>query len=95
MICCYLLERYSTFAGYGPITYKNQSQREEFLNALDLLDAKGGGDCPELTFTGMLEALNAGPRFGSPMFVFTDANAKDATLDNINAVKVSAYSSGM
>ena len=42
----------------------------------------------------MLEALNAGPRFGSPMFVFTDANAKDGTIDNINAVKVAAYSSG-
>ncbi|XP_065070187.1 hemicentin-1-like isoform X2 [Rhopilema esculentum] len=80
--------------GYGPITYRNQSQREDFVEAIDNLDAKGGGDCPELTFTGMLEALNAGPRFGSPMFVFTDANAKDATIDNINAVKVAAYSSG-
>ena len=28
------------------------------------------------------------------MFVFTDANAKDATADNVNAVKVAAYSSG-
>jgi len=79
---------------YGPITYRNQSQREEFVDAIEDLDAKGGGDCPELTFTGMLEALNAGPRFGSPMFVFTDANAKDASIDNINAVKVAAYSSG-
>ena len=42
----------------------------------------------------MVEAFNAGPRFGSPMFVFTDANAKDATIDNINAVKVAAYSAG-
>lgn len=83
-----------TSTAHGPITYRNQSQREAFVDAIDNLEAKGGGDCPELTFTGMLEALNAGPRFGSPMFVFTDANAKDATIDNINAVKVAAYSSG-
>ncbi len=81
-------------SAYGPIVYKNESQREEIVYAIDDLVAKGGGDCPELAFTGILEALNAGPRFGSPMFVFTDANAKDATTDNINAVKVAAYSSG-
>eukprot|EP00794_Sanderia_malayensis_P007841 gene7841-8690_t len=80
---------------HGPIVYKNHSQRAEFVYAIDDLEAKGGGDCPELTFTGILEALNAGPRFGSSMFVFTDADAKDATPDNINAVKVAAYSSGV
>ena len=36
-----------------------------------------GGDYPELAFTGMLNALSAGPQVGSSMFVFTDASAND------------------
>lgn len=48
------------------------------MQALDQLTAKGGGDCPELTFNGVIDAIeNGDPYVGSPMFVFTDAGAKD------------------
>jgi von Willebrand factor A domain-containing protein 7 len=43
------------------------------------LFASGGGDCPELSMTGTLRAVNAAPG-GSQLYVFTDASAKDASL---------------
>jgi hypothetical protein len=65
------------------------------LKALRALRAYGGGDCPELAFTGMLNALEAGPLPGSSMFVFTDAYAKDASEDNKNLVRDLAYDLGV
>lgn len=56
----------------------------------DGLQVFGGGDCQELAFTGMLDALKEGPDYGSPMFVFTDASAKDADLSNKEEVKAMA-----
>lgn len=50
----------------------------------------GGADCPELSITGMLEAFKANPRPGSPMFVFTDASAKDDTTTNMEKLKTEA-----
>lgn len=50
--------------------------------------ATGGKDCPELTFNGIIDAIERGdPIPGSPMFLFTDAGAKEGdrpkyTLDN-------------
>lgn len=64
--------------GTGPLTRKDEQEGAEFLKALRALRAHGGGDCPELAFTGMANALEAGPQPGSSMFVFTDASAKDA-----------------
>lgn len=49
-----------------------------FVEALDTLTASGGRDCPELTFNGVIDAIEiGGPIVGSPMFVFTDAGAKE------------------
>jgi hypothetical protein len=39
---------------------------------------------------GILDALNEDPDPGSPMYVFTDASAKDATPKNIQEVKTMA-----
>lgn len=48
------------------------------MEALDTLVAEGGLDCPELTFNGIIDAIERGDPFvGSPMFVFTDAGAKE------------------
>ena len=55
------------------------------MKDLGELKAHGGDDCPELAFTGMVDALDAGPEPGSSMFVFTDAPPKD-TDDNKNTV---------
>ncbi|XP_020778579.2 von Willebrand factor A domain-containing protein 7-like [Boleophthalmus pectinirostris] len=52
-----------------------------FKNAIDKLSASGGGDEPELSLSGLQLALNAVP-FGSEIYVFTDATAKDKTLKN-------------
>ena len=62
--------------GTGPVIYRSESQRSTFLSDIDGLPAIGGGDCPELAFTGMINAFDEGPKYGSPMFVFTDASAK-------------------
>ena len=56
------------------------------MSDIDRLGAHGGGDCPELIFTGMLNALD-GAQYGSPMFVFTDASAKDANSTNKETLK--------
>ena len=56
------------------------------MSDIDRLRAHGGGDCPELAFTGMLNALD-GARYGSPLFVFTDAPAKDADSLNKESLK--------
>ena len=58
-----------------------------FVKAIQALTATGGGDCPELTFQGLLNAFYKFPRWGSPMYVFTDATAKDATSDNRDLVE--------
>ena len=69
---------------------KENDQTMEFVEAINALNADGGGDCPEYTFQGILNALGQEPLFGSPMYVFTDAGPKDATADNIREVKILA-----
>ena len=60
---------------------------KEFIAKIRELRAHGGGDCPEMAFKRIIEALNAGPVDYSPLYVFTDAPPKDATLDNIEEAK--------
>ena len=48
-----------------------------------------------MAFKGIIEALNAGPVEDSPLFVFTDAPPKDATLDNIEEAKNRAQIAGI
>lgn len=70
------------FIATGPVIYKDDTQGKEFVKEVNKLRAHGGGDGPELTFKGMLAALLKDPQEGSPMFVFTDNIAKDATAKN-------------
>ena len=74
----------------GSVTVKQDHQTIEFLHAINALNAHSGGDCPEYTFQGILNALGQMPLLGSPMYVFTDAGPKDATTDNIELVKLMA-----
>ncbi len=83
------------FEGTGPVTYKSYGQGKQFKNAIQALHASGGGDCPELTFKGILDAMAESPNYGSPLYVFTDAQAKDATDDNILEVLKEADSNGI
>ena len=42
----------SSVLGYGPITHKNESNKNEFITAMEALQIIGGGDCPELASRG-------------------------------------------
>ena len=68
----------------------DETEAAAFVDAINDLRADGGGDCPEYAFTGMLKALYEDPEWGSPMYVFTDADPKDATEENIEEVKALA-----
>ena len=81
--------------GVGPVTYKTSKEGNEFVQAIDNIVPRGGGDCKEMAVSGMMEALQAGPRYGSPMFVITDASAKDDSIENVTTVKVIAQSMGI
>ena len=67
----------------GPATSRNENERSKFVPDIEGLTATGGGDCPELGFTGMLKAFAEEHRYGSPMFVFTNASAKDGNSSNM------------
>ena len=51
--------------------------KDKFLQALGALTASGGGDCPEMIITGMENVFSHAFTEQSPMFVITDAGAKD------------------
>ena len=74
----------------GPVTYKNESNKNEFISEIRKLRIRGGRDCLEMAFGGMLDAFTANPKLGSPMFVFTDAGAKDDSFQNKEALKALA-----
>lgn len=65
--------------GTGPITVSTDVRTVSA--AINGLSASGGGDCPELSQSGLSEALNK-VTANSNLFVFTDASAKDSSLQN-------------
>ena len=71
----------------GPITHKYEDNKAEFISAIQGLRVAGGGDCPEMAFGGMLGAYESQPKLGSPMFVFTDAGAKDDSFEKKEELK--------
>ncbi|XP_048584539.1 uncharacterized protein LOC5510519 isoform X4 [Nematostella vectensis] len=72
----YILSPYSD-PGSGPVSKFDHSKRSQFESQINALRAYGGGDCNELTFNGIVDAIRTGqPEVGSPMYVFTDAPPK-------------------
>jgi hypothetical protein len=61
----------------GPVT--TTEDPNQFIAAINGLTAGGGGDCPELSMSGMLNAESASDE-GGDLFMFTDADSKDAGL---------------
>ena len=82
-------------AGTGPVTYRSSAQKNLFVTDIQKLRARGGGDCPELTFKGILDAMAESPNYGSPLYVFTDATAKDHTKENVEEVLLFAEENGI
>ena len=73
--------------GVGPLTVTTDP--DVFKGAISALFASGGGDCPELSQTGMLQALSASDE-GGDLFMFTDASALDAGLaGNVSSLATS------
>lgn len=70
-------------------------KNNEFIRRIELLRASGGGDCPEMTFKGIIEALKKGPENDSPLYVFTDAPPKDANKANIEDATIRAKGAGI
>ena len=80
-----------SYLGTGPVRYIKDEERKKFVKAIESLRPHGGGDCPELAFKGMINAIDAPPHKGSPLYVFTDACPKDDTQDNVDYVKINSY----
>ena len=77
------------------MTYCNETETDKFVKAIASLSPYAGGDCRELTFKGMSDAIHEGPYPDSPLYVFTDAGPKDATDENILYLKVIANCQGI
>ena len=88
---------YLTSSEIGRVFRKDagKASGKEFIAKINELRAHGGGDCPEMAFKEIIEALNAGPVDDSPLYVFTDAPPKDSTLDNIEEAKNRAQIAGI
>ena len=60
-------------------TATSETELDQLLTDVNALSADGGGDCPELAMTGMLNALNLSSVQGH-IIVLTDAGPKDINL---------------
>ncbi|XP_065656244.1 SCO-spondin-like [Hydra vulgaris] len=87
----YILSPYND-PDIGPVVHKRGNQVSELLDVISKYKVYNGGDCPEPAFGGMLSAFNKSPQYGSSMFVFTDASAKDGSRLNLDALKAVASS---
>ena len=77
------------------MTYCDETEKNRFVKEIASLSPHSGGDCPELTFKGMSDAIDEGPQPDSPLYVFTDAGPKDATDENILYLKEIAEDQGV
>ena len=74
-------------ARHGPVTYKDKTEKYEFLELVSKVDEAGGGDCDELAISGIRDIFSSPLQYRSPIYVLTDAGPKDATEDHLDVVK--------
>ena len=74
---CTVISQFVAFLDPGTIIETNNIN--EFLNRFENLTADGGGDTPEPTIGALIRAIKASEE-GSPIIVFTDADASDPEL---------------
>ena len=87
----------STFSDpeVAPVIYHDENHLAEAITTIGNITVDGGGDCPEMAFGGLLQALYYSPMPGSAMYVFTDAYAKDDSRENIETVMALAIDLGI
>jgi hypothetical protein len=77
------------------VTYFAENQVNQLIKHIAGIKVTGGGDCPEFSFDGMINALYEDPRWGSPLYVFTDAPPIDANEENKETLRVLAEDLGV
>ena len=82
----FILTTFSDPIGLTTANYFAENEVSRLISHVNGISATGGEDCPEFTFDGMISALYQDPRWGSPLFVFTDAPPKDADGDSREAL---------
>ena len=75
--------------------YYEEYEVNQLITDVQRKVARGGGDCPEFSFDGMISSLLEDPRWGSPLYVFTDAPPKDADDYNKETLSVLADELGI
>ncbi|XP_061188892.1 von Willebrand factor A domain-containing protein 7-like [Saccostrea echinata] len=63
-------------------TIRNTTDGYEMISWIRNLKQEGGGDCPEYSFGGLLEALKI-IKPGSCLFFYSDADPKDSQLERV------------
>lgn len=77
---------------HGPLTYMEETREAQFLELIKNVKHADGGDCDELAITGIQEIFSAPLQYQSPIYVLTDAGAKDATDEKIEILKELMFS---
>lgn len=75
--------------------YHDENSVSKAISSIGNIAVDGGGDCPEMAFEGLLQALYYTPMPGSALYVFTDAYAKDDSRENIETVIALAIDLGI
>ncbi|MBM5571105.1 hypothetical protein GM173_05860 [Deefgea chitinilytica] len=65
--------------GFGPTVVGNPDQIRAAAASIPIY---GGGDCPELAFSGLVDALKKARR-KSTLYVFTDASSSDSSASSV------------
>ena len=79
--------QFNLLALHGPVTYMDKKEKYEFLDLVSKVVEAGGGDCDELAINGIRDIFASPLQYRSPIYVLTDAGAKDATEEHLDAVK--------
>ena len=80
-------------AYHGNVEFMDGSKRDEFLTFVNNVNVADGDDCDELAISGIRAVYGFGVEEGSPIYVLTDAGAKDASEDNLLALEIMAFES--
>ena len=79
--------QFTFLALHGPVTYMDKKEKYDFLDLVSKVVEAGGGDCDELAINGIRDIFASPLQYRSPIYVLTDAGAKDATEEHLDAVK--------